>query len=111
MNSPYLSFPELPDGYVWAYDDLNRPAGRAQDIDLCRASDDRSAEDVNRVKYSGSSSRTGALAAWVTFRGYVRERNNTIDALTYAVEVEAMQDGIDLLAARCWLGLTGVPDA
>lgn len=111
MDSPYLSFPELPDGYVWTYDNINRSSDRTHDIDLCRALEGLSAETVETTKYTVQNLQTGTLAAWVTSRGYVRERNNEVDAVTYATEVETMQEGIDLLSARAWLGMTGVPDA
>lgn len=110
MDSPYLSFPELPDGYMWTYDALSsRTTDYTHDIDLCRAPAELSAETVEVTKYNGASFGTGTLAAWVTNRGYVKERNNEIDAVTYATNVETMQDGIDLLAARAWLGMTGIP--
>lgn len=108
----YLAFPELPDGYVWTYDYLNRRSDRTHDIDLCRALVGLSAETVETTKYNVVNLlQTGTLAAWVTSRGYVRERNNEADGVTYATEVETMQEGIDLLSARAWLGMTGVPDA
>lgn len=116
MTKPYLSFPELPDGYVWTYDALSYKATSyssdyIHDIDMCKAPDELSAEAVEETKYSGADLGTGSLAAWVTNRGYVRERSTALDAVTYATEVETMQDGIDLLVARAWLGMVGVKDA
>ena len=95
MNSPYLSFPELPDGYVWYYDTYNQ---YRQDIDLL---------------LDNSGPIEMRLRGWVHARDdkplEVRERNGLKH--TFAMPVDSIQDGIDLLAARCWLGLTGVPDA
>lgn len=95
MNSPYLSFPELPDGYVWHYDICNQ---YNQDIDLLL--DNRNSKAVR-------------LRGWVYARDgkplLVRERNE--ERHTFNMPVDSVQDGIDLLAARCWLGMTGVADA
>lgn len=95
MSSPYLSFPELPDGYGWRYDGANE---YKKDVDMF-------------VENGGEGLRS--LCAWVHARYphplEARERNDAQH--TFCMPVDSIQDGIDLLAARCWLGLTGVPDA
>lgn len=98
MNSPYLSFPELPDGYVWHYDPFLDKIGVRHDVDILL--DKLGPIDVR-------------LRAWVHARDgkplEARERDG--NKHTFNMRVDSVQDGIDLLAARCWLGLTGVENA
>lgn len=101
MNSPYLSFPELPGGYVWTYDGIGKRLAKtpndSQDVDIT-------------VDKPGPIDLI--LRGWVHARyphpPEARERND--ERHTFCMPVDSIQDGIDLLAARCWLGLTGVPD-
>ena len=101
MSSPYLSFPELPDGYTWTYDGIGRR--------LAKTPNDKQDVDITVDK-------PGPID--LILRGWVHCRNNETLCIrerdmcrhTFAMPVDSIQDGIDLLAARCWLGLTGVPD-
>ena len=92
MNPRYLSFPELPDEYMWYYDTHTL---HIKDVDLLL--------DKPGTMYA-------RLRGWVYARDgkplEACERNETKH--TFKMPVDSVQDGIDLLAARCWLGMTGV---
>lgn len=95
----YLSFPELPDGYQWRHHGLGAPINsslleRIGDVDILNDNPDPPYDN---------------LVAWVHWREFHKEARERYGAEhTFSQPITSIQDGIDLLAARLWLGMTGV---
>jgi len=96
MDGRYLTFPELPPGYHYTYEE------GVDDIYIffCRTEEGLSRELMH-----------DQLVAWVDVYSddvSVKERSLSLDKHTHKQRVRTVQEGIDLLVARAWLGMTGL---
>ena len=100
MDGRYLTFPELPPGHHYSLD-IGSELAR-YDIDIFFSGEGK---DYDRSKISDQ------LVAWVsigmTIGTFVRERSLVTHKHTYKLHVADPQEGIDLIVARLWMGMTG----
>lgn len=97
MDGRYLTFPELPPGYHFMLPENN------SDIDIYFCETEK---ELTRERISSQ------LVAWVHSDTPLsaRERSLVTRRHTYELTVSSYQEGIDVLVARAWMGMTGVKE-
>lgn len=99
MDGRYLTFPELPPGHHYSFDTDTHDR---YDIDIFFSGEGK---DYNIDKIHEQ------LVAWVSIGTdigtFVKERSLVTRKHTYELQVADPQEGIDLIVARLWMGMTG----
>ena len=115
MDRRYLTFPELPPGHHYSLDRIFDAAGERYDIDIFFSGEGKDYDIDIFFSGEGKDYDRGKiheqLVAWVVIGlamgTFVRERSLVTRKHTYELQVADPQEGIDLLVARLWMGMTG----